>query len=203
MIIDKPFLVKYLLKSKENAYLLELYKIYELCSKITNNNILKRKKILDSLEDKIYTINGKVLSQKERVALELKRIIKEFSKCQNEKVKNDIAAELNALIIFMDSNESDTKKYYAILKQKIAVIEAKLNININFFYAASMAFLDRYESEFISSKSFISDDNIAKKIYNDKYELIKDNNNFKINNIYNNNLKIPDDFNNFKKGDKK
>lgn len=172
MKIDKSFLIEHILKSKDNAYVLDLYKIYELCSRATNN-IFKHKDILDALEDKIYTINGKVLSQKERVTLELKKIIKEYSKCDVEKVKADVAGELNALIIFMDNNESNNKRYYEKLKQKISIIEAKLHIPINFLYGASVSFLNIYESEYINGKLLFNDDKILDLINND-ITLIKD-----------------------------
>lgn len=170
MNIDKTFLKEYLLKSKENAYLLELYKIYEICNKVTNKNILKNKKSIDRLEDKIYTVNGKELSNKERVVLELKKIIKEFSKCQKDIVKNDVAAELNALIIYMDNNQQESNKYYEVIKQKIAVIEAKLYIPISFLYAGAVAFLDKYESEYINNKVFIDEDTIVKLFNKDFFK---------------------------------
>ena len=68
MNIDKIFFMKLINEGKEeNSYLLNLYKIYELCRKLSNGNIKKHKDLLNEEEDKIYTVNGQVLSQQDRI----------------------------------------------------------------------------------------------------------------------------------------
>ena len=166
MNIDKKFLMDLIKSGKgENSYLLNLYKIYELCRKLSNGNLKRNKDLLDEVEDKIYTVNGKVLSQQERIALEIKRVYKVCNGINDEKTKNIFINQLKDIVGIIDFNFDDSKfksefnqdELYYIAKQTLSVAQAKLDMPISFLYSASTVFMDIYESEFLNSQQFLGD----------------------------------------------
>ena len=156
MTVDKAYLKELIVGSKDNSYLLNLYKIYELCNKVTGGNISKERKILDNLEDKIYTIRGTVLTQKERIILELNKVLSKLSSFEDNHYKDNACSDLSEIISIIEKCESSnvSQKTYDLLKEKIVIIEAKLNIQISFLYSGSIAFLNIYESAFINNKVY-------------------------------------------------
>ena len=174
MNIDKKFLKSLLLDSKDNAYLYDLYKIYDLCSQATNNNIFKGRKILDAFEDKIYTIKGKTLSQKERILLELNKIIESISKNHSSDLNSVVEGELLDLITLIDKSSLDSaqQRKYDSIKEKIVVIEARLHLPISFLYSGAITFLNKYESAYINNR-FSKYYSSINKEYNDYKEIIK------------------------------
>lgn len=182
MKIDKELLMNYLIYSKEDQYILNLYKIYSLSDKITNHDIYKEKNILDNYEDEIYKVKDKVLTEKERIFFEFRRIVNQYS-ASNKKNKT-INKELDSLITLIKQCNFDDSNSVLEVKQKISILEARLNISINYFYSASVAFLDIYNS--------INDDLINEvnnyNLYDKKY--VKE-----INKNINNDIKNIDVFN--------
>ncbi len=186
MNIDKKFLMDLIKSGKgENSYLLNLYKIYELCRKISNGNLKRNKDLLDEVEDKIYTINGKVLSQQERIALEIKRVYKVCSGIKDEKIKNAFINQLKDIVGIIDFNFDDPKfksefnqdELYYIAKQTLSVAQAKLDMPISFLYSASTVFMDIYESEFLNSQQFLGDllnyaEQLKDSIYNNDKKIL-------------------------------
>ena len=186
MNIDNTFLKEYFLNEKDSTYLINLYKIYELCNKSVKN-IKKNKQFFDYLEDKIYTVNGKVLTQKERIIFEVKRVYKVIEKITNFDKKMKYLGELEAVVLILE-NGNNQAKTYEMIKQKLAVLEAKLNISINFLYSASIAFMNLYDSAYINNHPLlienkenmintkINNDEKIIKNYNNDFHIIKTNN---------------------------
>ena len=92
----------------EQQLYMNLYKNYDLLYKNYGLKVQKintldfvdfdTKRKLSKLEDKIYTVNGKVLTQKERIMLELKNILRFLSKNGDrvsDKIKFKVSSELN------------------------------------------------------------------------------------------------------------
>ena len=135
MKIDKAFLKEHLRKSKDNEYILNLYRIYELCSKATGEDVLEHKKLLNSLEDKIYTVKGKTMSQESRIIYETKKIL-------NKPITDKkLLEERNRLLTSLVDLDLNDEKSVNSIKNKIVVLEAKINLPINFFYNACSSFL--------------------------------------------------------------
>ena len=166
MNIDKSYLKELIMQSRDNAYLLNLYKIYETCNRVTGGKIVKHRKTLDGLEDKIYTIKGKTLSQKERITFELNKVLEKISKIEILKSKYDLDRELIDVIDLFKKCSEDrlTPKLYDALKEKITVLEARMNIPINFLYCGSIAFLNIYESAYINNMTLNNEEELD--IYN-------------------------------------
>lgn len=134
-----------------------LYKNYEMIYKnfASKENVYptKDKKViakLYELEDKIYTIGKRKLSDKERIILEIKRIENYIKKNKDiePKILKKTKNELEHLINLVNQNclENDDFIYY--FKSKISIIQAYLGLNITFFVAA----LETYEDGIIMDK---------------------------------------------------
>ena len=167
MKVDKNFLVNYI--DKDNAYLFNLYKIYELRNKLPEEK--KQREYFDNCEDKIFTVNGNVLSQKDRIIYELKRIYKKIELIQNSEERDNFCEELHSLMQSVDNIKDDEKNdsLYFVLKEKIVLLEAKLDIPITFLNSAGDLFDVMYNSKYINKNVFSKDsykDNINIKKYN-------------------------------------
>ena len=145
-------IMKSMSPEKQQLYM-NLYKIYRI---FYANYNLKDQKInsldriepdtqrkLSELEDKIYTINGQVLTQRERIILELKNIYKFIQKNDNKiptTNKQIVYNELKSLNIMLRKNislDNDMIKYF---KKKISLLQAYLGMNIKFYNEALEAF---------------------------------------------------------------
>ena len=191
--IDKKSLLKLLSKDEDNHYLYNLYKVYDLANKITGNNLTKVN-LLKEKEDQIYTINGKVLSEKQRILLELKRISKEMrehkdsiSKEEQRKIARLIlpvldAAENKELVLdsSYEKTENGVKKRLGTrdIKITIAQIEAMLDLPINFLYEGAVAFLSSAVIEYMNDINIIADEKISNVKFNnivpENYKIVKD-----------------------------
>lgn len=147
----------------ESNYTKGLYDIFSLMNKLIDGDFDNNKDYLQKLENDIYTINNKVYTEQERISSEIKRIIRVNEKNIDIKTKEIISKKINNIMELMDEIydnqvnenyivESFKEKYESIrndaifsIKKKISIIESELDIPINFFYAASVAFLDLYK----------------------------------------------------------
>ena len=175
--IDKQVFFNYLkntnFSSDEMTYLIRLYKMYSLTEKIVES---KGENALRYYEKKIYTINGKIMSDIKRIQLEIYSINKTLdskicSGTLDDKTIDfikEVIEELNQLLLSKDDLDKALIDY---MKKKISVIQAKLGLNNTFFNATREAFFDEY-----------------RKI--DLYNLEKNNYNVLLDdNIYNDNIK--------------
>ena len=210
-IIDKKELINLMIKDENNFYLFNLYKTYELARKLTNGD-LSKKEILKEKEDKIYTINGKVLSEKQRIILDLKRISNEIKKRQDSidrstliRIYNLIGPILDAVKDRMISEETSYKKEDSSvvkhlglkdIKMTICTINALLDLPVNFLADGADTFIRESTIARLNTSSLLKDNEIAyKKLENidikDKYKDLYNDNINKDYKIYN---KIDDFF---------
>ena len=184
MKIDIKFL-KSLIKGKDKKYIFELYKIYDLCMKITDNNLSKGKKLLKEKEDRVYTVNGGVLSEDDRIIFEIKRIFEKVKDVYDDVEKYTFMTSLRTINDNLsyknnvyDKKEEQLEEKYLSIKRSISILQAKLGIPISFFYAASTAFKDIYQIEYINDLSndvYFVENNIKIINYNEKIDNIDDN----------------------------
>ena len=127
-------------------YVQKLYSNYILIQKILRGSggDIQLNDLLGKYEDKIYTIDGNLLNDKERIKYELKNI-------DNIGIKqgNKYAKEIKDLIQKFDNIKDDEDLIFYIKKQ-ISMIQAKLGIRITFYYAAYVAFLDIYKNLYMN-----------------------------------------------------
>lgn len=100
---------------------------------------------LNKLEDRIYTINGKVLTQQERIILELKNILKFLSRNKNipNEIRNSIYREIDELYSIIKSTGLSSSEIIKYIKKRISIMQATLGIKIKFFNAALDVFIEK------------------------------------------------------------
>ncbi len=163
MVVDEKILKSMINELDDPGYINRLYDIYKLTSEIVINDLENGHKLLNKFEDEIYYVNGKTLSQQERLSIELKNIIRVNEKEIDINKKNLIEKKLQNILELMDEvfdknidenyimdslkTKIDEVKENAIfnMKKKISIMESELNIPITFFYAAYSSFEDIYK----------------------------------------------------------
>lgn len=83
---NKDFL-KYITKtnipSSEVNYLIKLYEKYKKLYDYTDGDIINNQNKINALEDKIYTTNNQVLTEFDRIKLEVIKIQNKYQSCSN------------------------------------------------------------------------------------------------------------------------
>jgi hypothetical protein len=154
--MDDKEILKYLLLEdvRYKDYIFRLYKIYDLCNKVTKEDIEKNKRLLDYAEDKIYTVNGKCLSNPERIYNESIKLYKKIKKAkESDDNIDDVQEFIDVLKKYKDSFYNKDKNFNKIeleTKEKISLLQAKYNLPISFLYAASRKFKEIYDAELIN-----------------------------------------------------
>lgn len=98
-----------------------------LCLSKVNAKDIKE---LESLEDKIFTINGKVLPEMEKVRTEYKRIVQ---KIRNMSISSKKMKQLQVLEGLISMSSKGKEEFLEYLKKEIVRFEASLGMNITFF----------------------------------------------------------------------
>ncbi len=132
------------ISANEITYLKKLYKEYKLFDSYTCHNINKQQ--LDFLEDKIYTIKGKLLNDFERIKTEILKIHKVFITSDNlaKQASSKYIKEILSLLNKEDViNQPETLFY---IKKLITIIQTILDMNITFYYASYCVFMERYRN---------------------------------------------------------
>ena len=171
MIVDSKIVNEMINESDDIHYIGNLYDIYILISRLVQNDFDNNKSLLIDLENKIYTISNKVLSEEEKIKLELNRIKSVNISNNNLVMKTVIDKNIQYILDlmkdafsndFIDNNpfyeiiddqniNNENEKIFSI-KKKIAILEAELDIPINFFDAAYTAFMNIYKKYYKSYK---------------------------------------------------
>ena len=147
---DKQLFFDYLknnnISKDELIYLIRLYKVYSLVEKITNK---KGEQILQYYERKIYTIDGKTMSDVKKVQLELYNIEKSLKIKSNDIDKFDLdfinymLADLKNILLLEKNIDKELIEY---MKKQISIIQAKIGLSNTFFSATRDAFLEEYRN---------------------------------------------------------
>ncbi len=130
------------------------------------NNIFKNTKDMKEAEDKIYTVNGIVLSDYKRVVIELMRIIDILNNYEiNSKLSSSDLAEIKKIVNIlndtcknMSNGELSSPTIINKIKKDISYIQIMLGLNSNFFEATQELYKDAYKNKMI-------DDEENKKVY--------------------------------------
>ena len=147
----------------ESSYIKGLYEIFSLINSLIDGDFESNKSFLNKLENDIYTVNNKVYTEQKKISNEIKKIIRVNEGNTNLENKKIITKKIQNIMELMDEIfdnqvnenyivESFKEKYESIredavfsIKKKISIIESELDIPINFFEAASYAFVDLYK----------------------------------------------------------
>lgn len=124
-------------------YLKRLHKTYLLVSNYANGDIFSNRENIDKLEDKIYTVNGKVLSDEDRVKLEFSRIMKKVKETNLIKQK-EVSFYIELLDSLFKVNLSDDVILY--IKKIISLLQVMLDMPNSFLYASVLVFKEEYRN---------------------------------------------------------
>ncbi len=147
----------------DNDYLKRLYKIYLLVNNFVDGegSLVK----LNDIEDYIFTVNGKVLSQKERIELEFNEILDKYDEVNPVKQK-----EVEFYIEVIRSSLSDglNEKNILYVKKIIALVKCMLGLNTGFLYAGYLVFKEKIRNlnmnKYLKNvKYLVNEDNEKKK----------------------------------------
>ena len=158
MKVDKKILLDYFAHNEvtpgEANCITNLNKSYNCIKMLAQENFEKNENKLLQLENKIYTINGKTMTEKEKIIFETNRIYKVLEKKElnisledRENILFDLETINNLLEKYNNILDDLTIKY---LKKKISILQATVGIENNFFKATHEAFLEKYRNIYIS-----------------------------------------------------
>lgn len=146
---NKDFL-KYITKtnipSSEVNYLIKLYKNYKKLYDYTKGDIINNQNKINALEDEIYTINNQILSEFDRIKLEVIKIQNKYQSCSNSQkalAYNYIKQILN---IINDKEFVNNPESILYVKKIITTIQLILDMNITFLYTAYLFFTEKYRN---------------------------------------------------------
>lgn len=132
--------------SSEISYLKKLYKVYKSLNKITNNDIENNIIKIQDLENEIYTVNNNILSQFDRIKIEIIKIKNVYNKIDN-KTKQNACPYIRKLYNILNNDNFSSNEYLVLYAKKLVVIiQLILNIKINFYYASYKVFLEKYRN---------------------------------------------------------
>lgn len=146
--VDKELVMYYLENNKDTMTLEEitsfagLFKTYKMIDEAIEGDYKKNKKEVLRYENSIYNINDKVLSNKERIDLEFKRLTNKINNRidLSEDEKDKLIKQLCVLI-----DMSENEKYYEYIKKEISIIQAQLGLDNTFLSSAYEVFLEKYQ----------------------------------------------------------
>ena len=146
---NKNFL-KYITKtnipSSEVNYLIKLYKNYKSLYDYTKGDIINNQKKINALEDEIYTINNQILSEFDRIKLEVIKIQNKYQSCSNSQkalAYNYIKQIYN---IINDKEFVNNPESILYVKKIITTIQLIFDMNITFLYTAYLFFTEKYRN---------------------------------------------------------
>lgn len=162
--VEKNFLLDFVKKNKldfnELSGLVNLYKSYLFVSELKENSVNQEKTLLD-YENEIYRVNGKTMTEVQKIEFEFQRLDKKFeifrknmSPAEIEIITGEI---LNLKKIFSEySNNFDSVTLHYI-KKNISVIQAKLGLRNYFLSDAYDAFLEKYMNIYVGKTRVLKD----------------------------------------------
>lgn len=176
---DNKLIFKELNFINDNEYLKRLYKIYSLVNSFINDDQDYLGKLND-IEDYIFTVNGEVLSQKERIELEFNEILDKYNEVNPVKQKEvEFYIEIIHSLLNYDLNE----KNILYVKKIIALVKCMLGLNTGFLYAGYLVFKEKirnlnmnknyknmlnFEDSYFNNKDIDNNKLLYKKYYDDE-----------------------------------
>jgi len=131
--------------------IVNLYSNYKVFFPLFEKYGKKRgRRILDLYEEEIFTINGNVLDDEERINLVLNEL---SAKLENSEEFEKYSKALEAI-----RNLKNSELDYKFIKKKISLLEASLGYNNKFLNSSYDAFVDCYRGVLLNSIKFDYDE---------------------------------------------
>ena len=136
--IIKGYLAEENNKIKLKSFL-RLYSNYSKLSKFSDEE-------LENFENKIYTMDDKVLPDKERIKKEIVTIKSNIKKSSNTEVVNYVNSILSNIDLILDYDDDVFNGYIPYLKKCICEIQTVLNLDITFYKSSCELFEEEYHN---------------------------------------------------------
>lgn len=126
----------------DNKALINLYKKYFTLIELQKEN----KEILNDYENQIYNINGNILSDRERINVEIDKIEKIINN-NNGNINDDVEENLKHIRNLTKYDDVDFDGYIPYIKRLLCYMQAMLGIDITFYNDAIDAFETMYNEK--------------------------------------------------------
>ena len=121
-------------------------------------------KILLDYENKIYTINGKAMTEEQKIDYEFSRIDKKKLNVQEKLGSSEYEIIYKEILVlkkiydeYLKSKDKATLQY---IKKSISLLQARIGLKNYFLIAAYDVFLEKYMDVYINNKKYTLDRNM-------------------------------------------
>lgn len=120
---------------EQRVYMLTLYKLYSKFTKALGKEDIDAK--LSRLEDKVYTVNARVLGNKDRINLEMRRIRQLDVDAKKAHLVNDVLQEITDIMSIKDWDNIEVINY---IKERLLYLQIMLKLDITFISVVNMSY---------------------------------------------------------------
>ena len=131
-----------LISSEEKLLFASLFNFYKKVNKLYSFNTVREE--LKNYENKIYNIDDKMLTEEEKIRLEIERIKR--AKVSSPKVKCIVDETIKEIEELLNNKLYFSESIVEYIKKKIVELQILLKINITFFQAAYDLFEGKYNN---------------------------------------------------------
>lgn len=165
--IDKKVLLNCIKNSDLNvsdlACYSNLYQNYNFILTLLEKNNDNFKVLVD-YENKIYTINGKVMTEEQKIDYEFNRIDKKMYEIKENLVSSEYEIIYKDILVLKRiydeylKNKDRTTLHY--IKKSISLLQARMGLKNYFLISAYDVFLEKYMDVYLNEKKYTLDRNI-------------------------------------------
>lgn len=140
--IDINIIKEYLAEENDRIRLKSFLRLYSNYSKLVKFSDEE----LENFENKIYTMDGKALSDKERIKKEIVTIKSSIKKSSNIEIVNYVNRILSNIDLILNYDDDVFNGYIPYLKKCICEIQSVLNSDITFYRSSCELFEEEYHN---------------------------------------------------------
>lgn len=140
--IDINIIKEYLAEENDRIRLKSFLRLYSNYSKLAKFSDEE----LENFENKIYTMDGKALSDKERIKKEIVTIKSSIKKNSNTEIVNYVNRILSNIDLILNYDDDVFNGYIPYLKKCICEIQSVLNSDITFYRSSCELFEEKYHN---------------------------------------------------------
>ena len=140
--IDINIIKEYLAEENDRIRLKSFLRLYSNYSKLAKFSDEE----LENFENKIYTMDGKALSNKERIKKEIVIIKSSIKKSNNTEIVNYVNSILSNIDLILNYDDDVFNGYIPFLKKCICEIQSVLDLDMTFYRSSCELFEEEYHN---------------------------------------------------------